>query len=146
MNTMDMFKTVLLVSLFFSFIITGLTYTMPSDSLNHIEMFSQVGNGIGMNESVSMVQDSLEQQSNIPVVELGALVFYSGNILMDLVLNFTFALPEMISLIINGVMTLFSVDTYLMYLVQVFTSSIMIILYFISIIQLITGVRSGRLV
>ena len=143
---MDMFKAVLLIMLFFSFIITGFAHVLPEDSLNYVTMFSDVGTGVKLNETTATIQSSVEQQSNLPVIELGALVFYSGNIIMDLLLNFTFAIPEMISLVINGVMSLFSINSYLLYLVQVFTSAIMIIIYFISILQLVTGIRSGRIV
>ena len=73
-------------------------------------------------------------------------MFYSGNILIDLLLNFFFAIPEMLTMLINGVMMLFGIHVEAMGIIQIFLSVITVVLYVISVIQLAVGVRSGRLV
>lgn len=145
-NIMDLFKVIILVQLFYAVCITGLTYSLPSDTLNYVTSFSDVGQTIDLDTVSEDVRDSLESQTNIGVIELGALVFYSGNILIDLLLNFAFALPQMFGLIIHGITILFNLDPIIFALVQLFASVTILVLYFISLIQLLTGIRSGRVV
>jgi hypothetical protein len=79
----------------------------------------------------------------VPVVELGALVFYSGNIVIDLLLNFIFAVPEMITLVMAGIGTLVSVDPYMLSVFKSFIGVLFSVLYFVAILQMITNIRSG---
>jgi len=143
-SMMDYFKVVLALMLFYSFAITILAYSVPSDSLQYVTAFSDVGNSIDLETVGNDVQESLESQTNIPVIELGALVFYSGNILIDLLLNFAFAIPQMLGLLINGIQLLFNIDSYLFVVVELFASVAVMVTYFIGIMQLFTGIVSGR--
>ncbi len=143
---MDVFKVILIVQLFYAVAITFLVYSMPVDSLQYVTGFSDITGDISLEGVASDVQDSVQAQTEIPVVELGALVFYSGNILIDLLLNFTFAIPQMLMMVVNGVAMLFSIDSNLLNTLQLFISVLVVIMYSIGLIQLITGVRSGRLI
>lgn len=146
MDIMSLFKVVLMIQLFYSFSITTITYALPDDSLDFVTSFSDITSKVNLESVSGDVQDSLQRQTNIPVVELGALVFYSGNILIDLILNFLFAIPEMLAMLINGFTMLFNVDSYLFAIVQLFSSVIIGIMYLLGVIQLLTGIRSGRLI
>lgn len=143
---MKLFTAIIIVQLFYSFSITILAYSMPVDSLNYIDSFSDVADNINLDDTATQVQDSIESQTNIPVIELGALVFYSGNILIDLLLNFAFAIPEMIGLVINGIGMILNLDSFIFMTVEIFAGVVVTILYFLGLIQLLTGIRSGRLV
>lgn len=143
-NTIEWFKVMLIMCLFYSVSINILTYTMPSASLHYVTGFSDLAGSIDLNDVAGEVQNSVEAQTNIPVIEIGALVFYSGNILIDLLLNFAFAIPEMIGLLITGFLMLVSVDAGIARYIQLFASVTIMVVYFISIIQLLLGVRSGR--
>lgn len=146
---MALFKSMLVIMLFYSFCITTLTYTLNTympESLNYVTSFSDTSNRIDLETVSGEVENSLEAQTNIPVIELGALVFYSGNILIDLLLNFAFAIPEMLGLLVHGITTLLNFDNYLFVQVQVFFSVIVMVMYVIGIIQLLTGIRSGRVI
>lgn len=143
---MSWFKTIIIVMLFYSVSITLLTYALPSDAKHYVDPFSEVANDINLENTSAQLKDSVEAQTSIPVIELGALVFYSGNILVDLLLNFAYAIPQMIGLILNGILLLLNIDSYVFAVVQIFASVIVTVLYFIGIIQLLTSVRSGRMV
>jgi hypothetical protein len=84
----------------------------------------------------------IQSQKNIPLIEMGALLFYSGNFIIDLCFNFIFAIPQMIGLILSGVAILFNIDPDIMYLIQAYLMGIMGLLYIISIIQMLIGVRT----
>lgn len=146
MEIMSLFKVMIMCQLFFSVGVSMFIYSMPDDAVNHIDSFSDLSDSIDLENVSSEVQSNIERQTNIPIIDVGALVFYSGNILLDLLLNFVFAIPEMIGLIISGITRLFSFDAILIAYIQLFSSVALIVWYFISLIQLITGIRSGRIV
>lgn len=143
---MKAFQVIIIIQLFYAFSITILAYSMPDNAINYVDSFSDVANDINLDSVTTDLQDSVESSLNIPIIELGALVFYSGNILVDLLLNFAFAIPEMIGLIINGFMFIFNVDSYLFAIVELFTGAIIVALYFIGLISLLLNVRSGRVI
>jgi len=145
MEVMSLFKVMIMCQLFFSVGISMFTYSMPADSLNHVTSFSDLSDRIDVDNVSVAVQDNLERQTNIPIIDIGALVFYSGNILLDLLLNFAFAIPEMIGLLISGLSRLFSFDAIIISFIQLFASVALLVWYFISLIQLLTGIRSGRI-
>lgn len=145
-DVMDLYKVTLVIIMFYTFSVTVITHTLPEDSLSYVTGFSSLNNDIDLESIGQEVQGSLQSQTNIPVVELGALVFYSGNILIDLLLNFLFAIPEMFTILINGLLMIFAVDPFLATQIQILSGVMFTVLYFVSIIQLLTGIRSGRLV
>lgn len=145
-SLMSYFKVIIIVMLFYAVSITLLEYTIPSPALVQITTFTNVGDGVNLNETSAKVQDSLTKQTSLPLVEIGALVFYSGNILLDLLLNFIFAIPQMVGLLINGLCLLINLPDFVATTVQVFASVVMVVVYLISLIQLLTNIRSGRMV
>jgi len=145
-TVMSLFKIMIVVNLFFAVAITLVAYAIPASARNYVEPFSEMSDKISLNDTTTKVQSSIQRQTNIPVIELGALVFYSGNIIIDLLLNFAFALPEMVGLVISGLGLLINLDTFIVASVQLFISALMIVLYFIGLIQLLTGIRSGRII
>jgi hypothetical protein len=132
--------------LFYSTAINILVYSMPDDTLVYASSFSDFTGDVDLNNIAEEVQGSVESQTNIPVIDIGALVFYSGNILIDLILNFAFALPEMVGLILTGLFMLINVDTGISNILQLFANVVIMVMYFIGIIELLTNVRSGRVV
>lgn len=147
-NVMDVFKGIIIMQLFYAVAVTLIAVALPASSLNYVTGFSDAGTSINVEGVASEVQGSLTQQTDIPVIELGALVFYSGNILIDLLVNFVTALPQMIMLLVNGIMMLFGngLNNLVMVYIELFASVIINVMYFIGLMQLLTGIRSGRLV
>lgn len=145
-SMLTLFKTILVVQLFYSFCITLLIYAMPASAISYVTGFSDSSGQFSLETVSAEVQNSLESQTNIPVIELGAMVFYSGNIIIDLLLNFLFAIPQMLGMLINGIMLLINVDTYIFAVVEMFASVIISVLYLIGLMQLLVSVRSGRVV
>jgi len=142
-NMMDMVKVILIMQAFFSLTITLTAYALPSDMRVYVDEFAFTGGATDIPGMASTVQGNLDNQRDIPVIEVGALIFYSGVILLDLVMNFLFAIPIMIGMFINGLLMLFSVDSYVWATIELFTASLMIILYIVSAIQMIASYR-GR--
>lgn len=137
------FKITIIVMLLYSFAITVLVYAMPAPAQVQIQPYQNLGDSIDMETISADIEEGLTRQTNIPVIEAGALVFYSGNILIDLLLNFAYALPQMFGLLVHGLTTLFNLDNYIFVMLQIFASVLMTALYFLGLIQLLTGQRSG---
>jgi hypothetical protein len=146
MGIMNTFMAIVIMQLFFSVAINIVTYTTPESALNYVTAFSGDTGSLDLESTSNTVQNSLDQQTNLPLVDVGALVFYSGNIILDLMLNFALAIPQMVTLLINGILMIFAVDTYLLNYLQLFFSVVIAVWYFISIISFLAGIRSGRVI
>lgn len=142
MGILDLFKVVILVQLFFAFSITIIAHSLPADTLPQVTAFSDLSDEISLERVGTDVQNTIQNQANLPLIEIGAIIFYSGNIIIDLLLNFAFAIPQMIGLLIFGFTRLFSLDTFIIAYVELFFSVIMMVLYFIGLIELLTAIRS----
>ena len=141
-NIMDGFKVTLLVMAFYSVAITIIAYSLPTDSKDFISTYELVN--FKYQDMGDKMQNSLSKQTNVPIIDLGALVFFSGNILIDLLVNFLYAIPQMIGLLIKIFTTIFNVDGGLIIIVQTFSSVIITALYVVGLIQLLAGIRSGQ--
>lgn len=145
-QVMDLFKVTLIILALYSTCITILTYSLPADMTDRISSFNNLDSSFSTENIAEEIQGSIQSQTSIPVVDLGALVFYSGNILIDLLLNFAFAIPQIIGLLLYGLFSLIGIDTNIQNTIQIFASVIILVVYFVALIQLLTGVRSGRIV
>lgn len=146
LSVMDLFKITLIVMLFFSSGITLIAYALPTESKPYISVYEGFSHNYDLTNVSNEIKSSLDSQTNIPVVEIGAMVFYSGNILLDLLLNFGFALPEMVGFVIWGFTEIFNLDGSIILIVQAFATVSMMITYFVALINMITAIRSGRVV
>ena len=140
----SLFKFIIIVQLFYALSVTLIAHAMPADTLDKVSAFSDLAEDIDLEQVSNNIQDSVQSQINIPVIELGALIFYSGNILLDLLLNFFFAIPQMITLLINSFLFFFNLETIILATIQLFFSVLITSLYFIGLLQLLINVRSGR--
>jgi hypothetical protein len=141
-DQMGFFKAMILIQIFYSLGMTGLIYAMPDDTLNYVDIFNKPAETLNVQNLSNKVQSSTNSIIKTPLIELGALVFYSGNIIVDLMLNFFFAVPEMVGLLFSGLGVLFHFDPYLLLLVEGFTGAIITIMYFLGILEMIMNIRS----
>lgn len=144
MANLELFKTILIIQFFYAFAITGIVHFLPAESLDYVTSFSDITSNVDLETVGQDFQSSLEQQTDIPLIELGALIFYSGNILIDLLLNFIFAIPEMIILFLNALLMLVSIDTAITNILQLFISVLMLVMYVIYVMEILLGLRSGQ--
>jgi hypothetical protein len=145
-SPVDFFKIMLLVQAFFGLAMTLFVYAIPAPALSITSEYSALASGTDLNTIRAQVEGATTKSTSVPLYDVGALVYYSGNILIDLLLNFVMALPAMIGLIIHGIGTLISIDALMLLQVKIFAELIVMVIYFISIIQLLTGIRAGRVV
>jgi len=148
MEFMKSMLITIIVMLFFSIGVNLITYALPENARNTVKIFSEASeNTYDIDSMTSKLEEGLTQQTQIPVVDIGAIVFYSGNFILDLFLNFIFAIPEMIGFFFNGVMLIMNIENDFIILgIQSFCAVAMFIIYIIELISMLTNIRSGRVV
>jgi len=141
-SPMSPFKLIIIVMLFYSFGITMFTYALAGrDTQGLMAPFEQ---GVVSMDSVSAkVQASMGSMLGVPLLaQFGALMLFSGNILIDLLLNFVFAIPQMMMILISGIMVIFSIDAFISAQIQILIYVSMMALQFVSLMQMLTNLRS----
>lgn len=138
------FKVAILVQLLYAVAITMIAHSLPVDARVHINPFQEGSEDIDIQNTADKVSSSLEKQTDIPVIELGALVFYSGNILIDLILNFMTAIPQMFVILFDAFLRLIPIDTVISVNIKLFVTSGLTIFYVIGVINLLMNIRSGQ--
>ncbi|MEM4757767.1 MAG: hypothetical protein QW184_01275, partial [Nanopusillaceae archaeon] len=88
------------------------------------------------------LKSGLQLQTNIPLVDMGALIFYSGNLLIDLMVNFFTAIPSMFTALINFYFTLFPINAEVATTIKLFVFSFVTILYVLMLIQFLISLRT----
>jgi hypothetical protein len=134
----------MIITGFYSVGITIYSYSMPSPLITHVTQIGQI-TGIGNTEAESeILQDSLRKQTNIPLIDVGALVWYSGNIFLDFALNFITAIPQMITQLLTILFMFMHISTTLAHTIQVFLTLITTVGFIFFIIELILSIRASQ--
>ena len=142
-NGLDSFKTMITAQVFWSFVFTLLVYTLPGASQGQLALITMHNGTTELATIGDQFESAVTSQTNIPIVELGALLFYSGNIIIDLILNFAFAIPEMFTMLLNILFLIMPLSGSLQATTQLFFLAMIGIAYAIGILQFITNLRSG---
>jgi len=142
-NFLDYFKAALIVQLFWSITITLLISTIPAANLTYLSWASDSPSASALSSVSSEMQSALNTSTTLPVVDTATLVFYSGNIVLDLIGNFVVAVPQMFTLLLTGLFMLFPIDYKLQDTIFIVSYSFISILYLFSLLAFVTNMRSG---
>lgn len=137
------FKTMMTVQVFWSFVFTLLLYTLPSADQGQLALITMSNGTTNLATISDHFESAVTNQTNIPIVEIGALLFYSGNIIIDLLLNFAFAIPEMFTMLLNLLFLILPMYGNTQHVVTLFFLALISIGYAIGILQFVTNLRSG---
>ena len=95
---MELLKVIVILQLLFSFSVTLISHSLPSDVLKQFtESEVQPQHASGSSEMISKFNQTVTEMKGLPLVNTAFLLFYTGNLLIDLLLNFVFAIPEMLT-------------------------------------------------
>lgn len=145
MNVIDYLRIIVLISVFYSFAITTLSYTLPDKPKYILTSFESYSNVYNVQNITRKFEQTYQAQTSIPLADMAALVFYSGNIFIDLLFNFIFAIPSMLTLLLDVILRLLNVPAFLASLIKLTVYSISFIFYIIMLISALLGIRTGRL-
>lgn len=135
---------ILMTMLFYSFGITMLAHFIPADNLAYVDVFSSSGAQLDFEEVGEQLDDSIQDQINVPLIDLAALVFYSGNILIDFFLNFIFAFPQMVQILLSVMFNFMDVDIFIQTTVKQAVGIIVFVPFVLLLLSFILNMRSGR--
>ncbi len=142
-ETTDFFTRAIEVMAIYSIMITLLIHALPAEDRDFVLELQASPAFIELGDMSNEFQTGIQQQKSFGVVEFGALALFSGNILIDLILNFFTALPSMATIIMNGVLMFMNLSDPIRNAVMFFTYAIVGIIYLISIILLLINIRSA---
>lgn len=138
------FSVIVMAQVFFSMGATILTYTyVPLGiSTDFTDPYSQSTTDLG--EFSQELESATQSKLNIPLLDLGAMLFYTGNIIIDFFLNFLFAIPSLLTLIFNGFFMFFASDAFITSQLKLFFFVFASFIYFVNVIAMLVEIRSGR--
>ena len=143
MGFFSYFGTVIIVSLFWSLLITTTLHFMPDAERNVIVKFEETELiKVNTGEISGEFESNLQDVKSFGIVDLAALSLYSGNLLLDLAGNFFFAIPEMFSLLFFGVFSLLRVSDFIQLQTLIWIQALFSIVATMVLIKFILGVRS----
>jgi hypothetical protein len=140
---LEAFKIMMTAQVFWSLAFTLLVWTMPGVSQQQLAYVTMQNGTTDLATIGTQFESAVTNQTNIPIVEIGALLFYSGNIIIDLLLNFAFAIPEMFTMILNLLFLIMPLPFAIKNTVSLFFMAMIGIAYAIGILQFVTNLRSG---
>jgi hypothetical protein len=139
---LDLLRGIIIVQIFFGFAMTAISYVIPDDAKVYADSYFDVAGSTDINQVTGKIQEAMTRQTNIPLIDLGALVFYSGNFILDLFVNMAFAIPIMIGLIVNGLMNLFNLYSPMVNLIEITVAGLWLCMYFMGLIQMLLNMRT----
>lgn len=142
-STYGIFKVSILVMLFYGFSITLISHLLPDGAKQQANIFITSDNDISNDAIINELESGITRQRDVPIIDLGALVFYSGNFLIDLVLNFLFAVPQMITFFFVGLGTIINIDAFIFQQLQTILSVLVGTFYIIGLVEIILNLRAG---
>ena len=131
------------MQLFWAFAFTMLTATIPAGDLPQLTLFTFQNGSVDLATIGTSFQDAITNQTNIPLLDYGALIFYSGNIILDLILNFFFAIPEMATMLISAFFLFFPLAGGIQEEITIFLFAFIGVMYVIGLLSFISNIRSG---
>lgn len=136
----DYLKALIIMMAFWSFCITLFAYYIPDAAKPFVSVYLDSGtdiNGVGEN-----INATLQDQINLPILDVGALVYYSSNFIVDLLINFIFALPQMITLLFNTLLVFAPMSLYLDSQIRLFIQSLFSVLYVLGLLAFLSNYRA----
>ena len=142
-DTTSFFTRAIEVMAVYSLMITLLIYSVPATDLDYVYELKGSPAYRELDDMSSQFQSNLNEQTSFGIVDVSLLALYSGNILIDLILNFFTAIPSMATTIMKGILVFMNISDPIKNALMTFTYAIVGIIYLLSIILLLLDVRSG---
>ncbi len=123
---------------------TTFAYTLPEDQIQFVSIYLDNPTA-GVLRDISLdVEQNIGNQLSLPVLDTVTLIMFTGNILVDLILNFLTALPSMFILIIEGIALFVPIEATLLQTFEMLLWVTATVLYLIAITSTIANLRSSR--
>lgn len=142
MGQFDFFKTMLTVQLFWAIAVTILLSVTPIATTNQLSLVQYQNGSFDLLEVKSQFEGIMTSQTNIPFVNAGALIFYSGNLILNLMVNFFTFVPQMFTILLSIIALIIPIDPTLLNTLKLFITVFMGIMYVIALLSFISQYRN----
>lgn len=139
---LQVFTSLLMVQMFYALAVTLIVAVVPGIAANQIVAFTNNSSVIQFTTLASAMQGGVSNQFNIPLLDFGALIFYSTSILLNLMVNFFTAIPQMLSILVQAIFIFIPIDMNLQIIIKGTFITIMTILYYLYILSFIMSTRT----
>lgn len=138
----QIFTYLLITQMFWAFCVTVFVPLIPDVQQQQVIMYTDSQGVISFGTLSSTVQGAVNDQSTIPFLDIGTLIFYSTSILLNLVLNFITAIPQMILLLLITLFTFLPFANSIQITVKEVFLVMVSVLYYLLLIFYITAQRT----
>jgi hypothetical protein len=138
----QIFIYLLIMQMFYSFCVTMFVPLIPAAQAQQVVMYTDSQGVLNFTTLSSTVQGAVNNQSTIPFLDLGALIFYSTSILLNLVLNFVTAVPQMVLWLLVTLFYFLPFPNAIQASVKMIFIIMLTVLYYLLLIFYITGQRT----
>lgn len=130
-----MIKEVVLFSLVYSVVVNLVSYVLyvPSE-------FSAISSS--MPEITQKTESMYKGVVGIPLIDLGGLIFYTGNIIVDFLMNFVTAIPSVVTLLIDVFFRFFPIQTQIASTFKLGIYTILSAIIVINLVIILLRIRS----
>ncbi len=142
-NFTNIFMWLLITQIFYSLSITIMVPLIPDAQQNQIVMYLSDEGIINFNSLSASVEGAVESQSSIPFLDYGSLIFYSTSIILNLLINFFTAIPQMVLMLISTLFIFLPFDYSIQTTIKMIFFIVINALYYISLLFYITNQRTS---
>jgi hypothetical protein len=140
----NLFVSFIFLQLFWAFGVTLIVPFIPAVEMSQVVFFEDSSGLINYQTLSQSLENGVTDQTNIPVLDFGALIYYSSNLLLTLMINFVTAVPQMILILLSAFANIFPLNYTIMFYMKTFFTLIMTVLYYLSLFLFITNIRGGN--
>lgn len=144
MSFINSIKIIILISFFYSFGFTLLAYSISD--INNINELQEYDETIKSLEIQNKFENTLNTfRSGIPLINIaGGIILFTKDILLDLFVNFVLAIPSLVTLAVNLLLSLLNLDVVFQQQISIFIFGILSTFYILSLILVIIQIISGN--
>lgn len=143
LNGFNIFTSFLFLQLFYALAMTLIVPAIPSQYTLPVNMFNNPDAQIDYQNVATSLQGGITDQTNIPVLDFGSLVFYASSIILSFMINFVTAVPQMLILLLTAFFFVFPIGITIQANMITALTILLTILYWLAVIAFVTNIRTG---
>lgn len=132
--------SLLIMQIFYGAAVTLIVAVLPLSGAQ-MAWFNDPSGVMSFTTTASAIESGLNNTTQIPLLDFGALVFYSSNLLFNLIVNIVFAVPFMLTTFLDIFFYFLPIDYSLQVIVKLIFIPVVSILYYFVLLTWLTGTR-----
>ena len=138
----QVFTYLLITQMFYAFCVTIFVPLIPDIQQQQVIMFTDSQGVVSFSTLSTTIQGAVNNQSSIPFLDIGTLIFYSTSIILNLVLNFFTAIPQMLMMLLSTLFIFLPFNSTIQESIKMIFIVMVTILYYMLLIFYITSQRT----